>query len=260
MVSWCGIAVSSLTPLLPSNRPVTYFNRTKTMSEGTKKQDNWDLQHHLKYLLEIFYGLAIASGIQLVASRILGDETWTLSLEAAFFVWAFLIALSVGVADWLNSYEGIQMGWQSPGKVVMDILFPLFLFSFFASAHNIVLFSIFLAAYTFLSWQYLRYCGEMENDLPSEEQERLKHARKGRDPLWRSSQSRLSRAIVFGILALLQLILWRCARSGIDLERCRNWATAISLAVISCYVVTAWRRLWIWLRFQLGARSTTPTA
>jgi hypothetical protein len=205
---------------------------------------HWNLPEHLRTLLEIFYALAIASGMHLVAHRVYGEENWTFSWDAASFVVACLIALGVGIADWLNSFIYIRMEWRDPGKVVMELLFPLLIFSFFASAQNIVLFSSLVGAYAILAWFYFVYCNRNGYVIPAAE-------RQGRLLWLRSPRFRGIQALILGILALLQFFLWCIPAPGRTIEVLRAGLLVVTYLAMTCFLALAWWDLWNWLQHQL---------
>lgn len=110
----------------------------------------------LSTLFEIFYGLAIASGIQQVAPQIVQKPLN--SIEQWELLWCFVIAISIAVGDWITYYIN-EYEYRYPIRIVIDILFTILIFFLFPAANLPHTFLLILVLYFGLSAFYPYFLG-----------------------------------------------------------------------------------------------------
>lgn len=116
------------------------------------------IAERLHGLIEIFYGLAIASGLQFVSTYIfapdfskgdypIGSPMWYVML------WAVGVALLTSLSDWFDSAQNHQE-YNRPMLVVYDLAFTLALFFLFVGAFRFEIFLGAVAAYSVVAVGY----------------------------------------------------------------------------------------------------------
>lgn len=109
-------------------------------------------------LIEIFYGLAIASGLQFVSTYIfapdpskgdypIGSPMWYVML------WAVGVALLASISDWFDSAQ-YHREYTRPMLVIYDLAFTLALFFLFVGAFRFELFLGAVVAYSVVAFFY----------------------------------------------------------------------------------------------------------
>lgn len=99
---------------------------------------------HLHSLLEIFFGLAIASGLEQVAPRLFGYDATPPSVlfgsaQWWMLLWMSLIAFAVAVGQWLAAFDSTVI-YRHPLPLLMYIGGITLMFCLFAGAGDIVVF------------------------------------------------------------------------------------------------------------------------
>jgi hypothetical protein len=109
------------------------------------------LNERTSMLLEIFYGLAIASGLEQVAPRIFGyDGMQVRTPEWWYLLAASCLALAIAVGDWV-AFNLQSHDYTRPLRLLLDVLFPAIIFVFFAGSHIPWFFLLLVAVYSILA-------------------------------------------------------------------------------------------------------------
>jgi hypothetical protein len=101
------------------------------------------VQDRVAMILEILYGLAIASGVEQVAPRLFGYDGGNPPCPW-FLGWTAGLAFAIGIADWISFFRHEPTVW-SPVRFLLDIAGITLIFILFCVAHSIVAFAIVLA-------------------------------------------------------------------------------------------------------------------
>jgi hypothetical protein len=95
---------------------------------STSTHDNAAVRNRLDILVQILYGLAIASGLEISVPRL---------LESSTFSWTSLLlvvlSLIVGVLDWIT-VAWIGPAWRRRTTFLIDLASPLLIFLMFVAA------------------------------------------------------------------------------------------------------------------------------
>lgn len=120
--------------------------------------DTIPIAERLHGLIEIFYGLAIASGLQFVSTYIfvpdlskgdypIGSPMWYVML------WAVGVALLASLSDWFDSAQ-YHREYTRPMLVIYDLAFTLALFFLFVGAFRFEIFLGAVVAYSVVAFFY----------------------------------------------------------------------------------------------------------
>ncbi len=118
------------------------------------KMKRKDYQQNIRALIILFYGLAIATGLEYSIPKIL-PESGDYKNFTQLFPFVFL-SLAIALSDWVMYFTlAAQNKYKNIARVVLDILFPIFIYFLFVLISNVELYIIFFTLYFFLSIIYL---------------------------------------------------------------------------------------------------------
>lgn len=126
--------------------------RAKVPPIDFSETDKQQFRTRIPTLFEIFYGLALASGIEQVAPRLFGYDGGT-EVESWSFATCAVITVLIGIGDWIAYYLH-EDRYKGPFRLVVDLIYVALIFCLFATAHSLPVFLVLIVIYCWLAVLY----------------------------------------------------------------------------------------------------------